>query len=153
MRGRCGGKKKRGTNKEAEESKGDGKKERETGNRLGCRVHENIRRGCQGGGREERKEKERTAKYLFVSSTMHACMDKGESFSSRENFNKKPAGYDIVPKDVLANDFLRAIKLSDYSSDEINSLQAKVTALEEELKRSHKEASDYLHMYLELEKA
>nr|GMD14371.1 DNA repair helicase XPB1 [Ipomoea batatas] len=53
---------------------------------------------------------------------------------------------DIVPKDVLVNDFLRAIKLSDYSSDEINSLQAKVTALEEELKRSHKEASDYLHM-------
>nr|GMD85259.1 DNA repair helicase XPB1 [Ipomoea batatas] len=53
---------------------------------------------------------------------------------------------DIVPKDVLANDFIRAIKLSDYSSDEINSLQAKVTALEEELKRSHKEASDYIHM-------
>nr|GLL43255.1 serine/threonine-protein kinase TOUSLED isoform X1 [Ipomoea trifida] len=36
--------------------------------------------------------------------------------------------------------------------DEINSLRAKVTALEEELKKSHKEASDNQHMYQELEK-
>nr|GMD69612.1 serine/threonine-protein kinase TOUSLED isoform X1 [Ipomoea batatas] len=36
--------------------------------------------------------------------------------------------------------------------DEINSLRAKVTALEEELKKSHKEASDNQQMYQELEK-